>query len=150
MSIDTNYQTNWEKYQNNASEVYQHEGNRQGALFQYALCVYQVCNGGFVQYFGNGYNGYASKDGNGSLNRDAHKLMVSTLATEFSELKGNQKFDEMIKILDDFSSIYVNEDRYHEVENEYYGLLDSYDASNIDARFYAIYEEFGELLDQHI
>jgi len=166
LTIENNYQTNWEKHKNETKAVYEKEGKLEGALFQYALCTYQVNNGGFQQYFQNGYASDVNDEYSEIYdNVDLHSKMVSDIKELFPQLKDNNIFIEMISILEDFSEDEIDKnkiifeeeydvikDEYYiiEEENDDYGRMNSYFTRTLDKRFYEVYEEFGKLIDANI
>lgn len=134
-------------------------------LFKLAVMVgnmnYQVCNGGWIQYFDNGYaSAETSGFANGHEEIDRHNEFMG-LFNQYG-LQAIENGREVYKLMDAFSSAFEiddeqyteewieaededEEDRYEECYNENYGEASEYcqvQWESLNGKFYAINDKF--------
>ena len=118
----------------------------------------QVCNGGHYQYYHNRYTGIEENETEAQIH--LHKKLVTLLSK--SELKDAISL-QVLKLIDEF---YIELDTEEYIEEEIFedeGIIyDEYENSNylevvntdmlsrFDTEYYAVNEEFMEIVEQHI
>jgi hypothetical protein len=151
---DEFYNKMWNQFKNDSQLVKKNVGDLEFSIFQLYLLNGQVNNGGFSQFF---YNGYASKQSEGCfsdyLDVKTHDKMLEMLEDKFSFIKDNEVFKKGIEILSKFSEIEIDIDEYieddetgEEVPNDNYGLVDCYTSNKLDNEWYKINEQFMNII----
>ena len=129
----------------------------------------QVCNGGFIQYYNNGYaDGIGNCNGDRDVNHPLHMVLINFI----KEILKVENFfnEEEIKILEEYKTLLIkfikipidldettlerewieDEEKYYEeeVENYDYGTMDYVMANKLDQEYYNINQKVMDILEK--
>jgi len=113
-----------------------------GDIARFAVLVgklnQQVCNGGFLQYFDNGY---AAVDRTNAYDFDLQDDLIEYLENEFSHLKYS---DVIVKIID--VRPIIDENEY--LENDYEAIINDDELEEHDKKYFEISDAWIEVLEE--